>query len=544
MAIRKFTKASHPQKPGGLFRSRLLRFAPTWQANLLVFGCLIGIVLGLVYWQIRSYEGAFVTHVKDHGRLLANVIQRQANTAVLSKTAIEAIMQAFLGNTARFVDYLDTIEPFSPNELTAFASENGLAGILIRYPDNHIIQGPGNWVPDPAAMCRSKARALSFSPENALYYLSLPRAGGGCILVGFQSERIQTLRRKLSLQKLLKTLSAIPEIEYVRIDASTMASESADPPKVRFIGKPGNRIAEARMPLENGQLQVGLDADPYFKRSRQLWTQFFILGGVTAVIGLLLSWGLYRYQSAYVDQTRAFERQLAKEKEDAALGRATAAIAHELRNPLNAISMGLQRLEIEGARLNRQQGELLASLLAAVERSNGLIADLKQFTRPIKPDKQKLHPASLIASQLTLYEKQLQNAGITVNYTPAYTGTISGDPDLLAIVFENLIRNALEAQPGGGYLTIRLSRQTGFAVIRMENPGLAAAVQTIEQLIEPYVTTKTRGTGLGLAMVDRIVRAHGGALNLSSPREGIFRIQLMLSISGDTGRQAPEPTNE
>lgn len=531
-------------KPDAGFRSRMLRFAPTWQANLLVFGCLIGIFLGLVYWQVRSSERTFVAHVKNHGRLLASVIQAQANTAVLSKTTIEAIMQTFLGNTARFVDYLDAIEPFSPDELAALARENGLAGIRIRYPDDEFIQGPRGWAPDPAARCGSEPPGLSYAPENALYYLSLPRPEGGCVLVGFQSREIQSLRRKLSLQTLLETLSDMAEIKYVRIIESPAETDATAPPEVSFIDKSGSRVAEARMALESDQLVIGLDAAPYFKRSRQLWTQFFILGGITAVVGLLLSWGLYRYQSAYVSQTRAFERRLAREKEDAALGRATAAIAHELRNPLNAISMGLQRLNMETPGLSSRQSELIASLLASVRRSNGLIADLQQFARPIKPARQKMRPHALIASQLRLYEEQAQNSGIAVNYTPSFTGAVSADADLMAIVFENLIRNALEAQPGGGHLIIRLDREGDFAVIEMENPGLSETDQGIDQLIEPYVTSKTRGTGLGLSMVDRIIRAHGGTLELFSPQAGILRVRIMLSITGESSRQTSEPTND
>src|SRR6056297_1878675 len=129
-------ETAEPEKQG---LWRFLRFAPTWQANLLVFGCLIGVVLALVYWQIRSSEKTFVRHVRNHARLLASVIRLQANTAVMSKNAIEAVMQTFLGNTARFVDYLDTIAPFTPDELSAFAKESGLAGIAIAAADNQII---------------------------------------------------------------------------------------------------------------------------------------------------------------------------------------------------------------------------------------------------------------------------------------------------------------------------------------------------------------------------------------------------------------------
>jgi len=518
------------QKSSRQFRLRFLRFAATWQANLLVFGCLIGIVLALVYWQIRASEKTFVMHVREHARLLASVIKLQANTAVLQKNAIEAIMQTFLGNTARFVDYLDTIEPFTADELKAFANESGLSGIAIITADNRLVQGPQDWLSNNIRPQKTETGIIAYNPEQALYYLNLPRPEGGYILVGFQSDRIKSLRRELSLATLLKTLSAMPEIAYVRLAAPGGAENMESPPVINFTNDTGRNIAEARMPMEDAHLMIGLGADPYFNRVSQLWRRFFIIGAIMACLGFLLSWGLYRYQAAYVKQIRRFERKLAKEQEDAALGRATAAIAHELRNPLNAISMGLQRLNTEAAGLAPAQIQLITSLLASVNRSNKLIKDLKQFAGPITLDRQAIRPDAVISSQLTLYEAELKKSGITVDYHPAYTETVMADADLLAIAVENLLKNAIEAQPDGGYIKIDLYLEANSAVIAMANEGLEFNNETLQKMLDPYVTTKTNGSGLGLAMVDRIARAHEGILDLDSPRRGKIRIRLIIPV--------------
>jgi signal transduction histidine kinase len=522
-------KAEKVQKSGWW---RFLRFAPTWQADLLVFGCLIGIVLALVYWQVRSSEKTFVMHVRDHARLLASVIKLQANTAVMSKNSIEAIMQTFLGNTAMFVDYLDMISPFTQDELTAFANKSGLAGIAILKGENEIIQGPGTWLPVETA-AQSEPDMLTYKPGKALYYLNLSRPEGGRILVGFQSEKIKRLQRELSLDTLLKTLSAIPEIEYVRLAPADKDLPISGQPVINFTHNKERQIAEARMHLGDQNLLLGLDASFFFNRASRLWRQFFVIAGILALIGVGFSWGLYRYQRAYLKQIQSFERKLAKEQEDAALGRATASIAHELRNPLNAISMGLQRLRKEAPGLASAQDELIGSLLASVNRSNKLIKDLKQFAGPITPVRQPIQPAAVISSQLILYKDDFNKKDISIDYKPAFTGTVLADPDLFAIAFENLLKNAIEAQPYGGYIKIGLERKTEAAVVTMENAGLTFDNKEFSKMLTPYVTTKTQGSGLGLAMVERIARAHGGSLNLASPKPGCIRIWMVIPLKAN-----------
>lgn len=84
------------------------------------------------------------------------------------------------------------------------------------------------------------------------------------------------------------------------------------------------------------------------------------------------------------------------------------------------------------------------------------------------------------------------------------------DADLFAIAFENLLKNAVEAQPNGGHIKIRVDRETDAVVVAMENAGLTFDNGELQKILAPYVPGRTHGSGLGLAMVDRITRAHGG----------------------------------
>lgn len=110
-------------------------------------------------------------------------------------------------------------------------------------------------------------------------------------------------------------------------------------------------------------------------------------------------------KKADLARTRSFERLLAKEHEAAALGRATATIAHEVRNPLNAINMGLQRLTLESAVLDEDQRALIVAMEEAV-RAAAIISELQRFTRKLQPRLQPLDPAKLLQQMLLLYQQR------------------------------------------------------------------------------------------------------------------------------------------
>lgn len=510
---------------------------PSAALHLILFGVLIAAVCLYFFWQVNRARHTFQQHVTQSARIIAGAIERNARSAVLSQAVVEEIIGTFLGNMARFVDYLDAVEPFTQNELAAFATEAGLAGIRIQRSKAGFIEGPAGWLHLGADGGDAPA-GLRHLPEAALYYLDQNRQKkGGRIVVGIASDRIETLNRQIGLPYLLQTLTALPGIRYLRLDPLP-AAPAPDPGQGAVVDLHGpalERVAEARLALTDHLLVVGIDATLLAHTERQLWREFFLFSALLAAMAAGMSWLLQRIQHVHLAQVRGFERTLARQREDASLGRATAAIAHEVKNPLNAIAMGLQRLKIEADTLADDHRQLVEGMLAAVARADGIIGGLKRYARALKPEPVPVRPADLLARVLPLYEKRMRRGNIAIEVNDRFEGVVAADAALMEEVLENLIRNAIEAQPRGGRIVIETRRETGWAVLTMENDGSPYTAGDAERILEPYFTTKTRGSGLGLPIARRIVQAHGGRLEVDVPQPGRLRVTVRLPAE-DSGK--------
>ncbi|MBI9087331.1 MAG: HAMP domain-containing histidine kinase [Desulfobacterales bacterium] len=508
----------------------MLRLVPTWKGNLLIFGLLIFVVLAYFFWQARQAQETFLNHARLNSRLLAAAIERNARSAVMSQDVVEKIMQTFLGNSARFVDYLDAVEPFSAAELAAFSAEAGLAGIRIVSRDGSLTEGPPRWVPEVLISCKTPVQSLQHLVDDHLYVLTWKRTGDtGCIVVGIPAARIEKLQEQIGLPRLLASLSGLAGVHYVRLEANQQgAAGSIQGPDVRLIDAERRQVAETRLAMDRRILVVGLDAAPFYQRIRLLWREFFIFSAILAGFGILFSWLLYRFQNAHVAQVRSLDGKLARQREDAALGRAAASITHEIRNPLNAINMGLQRLAMEAPDLTDGQQGLIRSMLAAVQRTDGIVGDLKRFASSPVPRFETVSLADSAKNILALYRHQCEQRGIALRIEKTSDRLAAADTQMIDEVVENLIKNAVEAQPEGGEIEIVVGRDASGVFLSVENPGRLPDPDHPEGILEPYFTTKTRGTGLGLAIAGRIIRAHGGRIAVVVPAPDRLRITVHL----------------
>ncbi|MDY6854774.1 MAG: ATP-binding protein [Thermodesulfobacteriota bacterium] len=508
---------------------------PGWKSYALIFGLLILFILAYFYWQIRYAEKTFIHHVQEHTRILADVIMTNAKNTVLSRNTIKEIIETFLGNSARFIDYLDDIEPFSSKELAAYAAETGLTGIQIVNEKGTVVEGPVGWFP-LQHRCNTKHHSLSHLKNRGLYVLALVRSKGtGCIVVGLTSSRIERLQDQIGLPQFFHTLSSLPGIEYVRLESGkTQEMPTVSHPEVEIFAERTDKRAEARFGMGDSILVVGLDTKEFFMRENQLWNEFLIFGIVIVFIGIFSSWFLFRYQKTHLKEMRSFERRLAVEKKDAALGRASSTITHEIRNPLNAISMGLQRLQMEGDGLTKEHTELVTTLLKAVQRTNNIIEELGRYATPLTLHKEEVSLDRVVRNIIELYSQLCIETSIAVSYQRDYMGTVPADRLLLEEVVENLFKNAIEAQSGSGYIKIRLSKDDPYAVLSIENGGFCLSEREMGKIMEPYFTTKTRGTGLGLPIIRRIVDAHQGYLQATVPEDGTLCIDIYFLLDNDS----------
>jgi signal transduction histidine kinase len=249
-----------------------------------------------------------------------------------------------------------------------------------------------------------------------------------------------------------------------------------------------------------------------------------------------------------VDVTEAAhnESELRRKTALAAVGQAAAQVAHEIKNPLGSIRLGVAMLR------DMTSGEEAHSTIDLVERGiehlNKLTVDVTQYSRekPLARAHVELH--ALIDSSLELVEERLRERETPVekNYTDEpLAGEL--DADQLQQVFINLVANAADASPAGSPITIttglaegRLIKAGGngdgdgarvpFARVTVADRGAGMDERTRARLFEPFFTTKQRGTGLGLAIVKKIVEQHGGSIAVeSAPGEGTsFHVELPL----------------
>lgn len=521
------------------------RAVPAWVGGLAFSGVLILAVTAYFFWQARQLESTYREHAAEHARMLAVVIERNARNALSSRQSLEDLMTAFLGHLARFVDYLDTVEPFRSQELTEFALENGLVGIRVTHGAD-ITDGPPGWLPPDIA--EPPPARLARDSSGTLCLLRVQRAGGdGMILMGISAAPLDRLREHFSLERLARHLTGLAGVLDIRLipepersgDPAGAAGDDPASPQVTMVFRDGRNLAEVRLPTGDQWLLVTLDTHHFMVRSGHFRREFAVFVSGLLGMGVFFSWLFHHFQRRYLGRIREVERHMARQREDAALGRAAAAIAHEIRNPLNAIAIGLQRLELEAAGLSPEHRGLVTDMRAAVARTNAIVSHVRDYARPPVPDRKPTDVAALVDHLLGLYRPVIEAGNLTVRVRRDISGAVAADARLLTQALENLLKNAIEASPDGGVVEIRLFREEGAMILEMTNAGFDLPADEVGKILEPYFTTKTRGTGLGLAIAKRIMTAHGGEIRVRVPEPGAVAVGLILPL--DNGGRGKDP---
>jgi two-component system, NtrC family, sensor histidine kinase HydH len=502
---------------------------PTWRSNLAIFVTLSVLVVGYFFWQEYLALQQFREQAREYSKILAAVVERNISNMLASDNGLEDVIKRFLENSARFVGSLDETERFQESELSAFAGESGLAGVTIIHREGQIkVSGPAGWLPEDTGC----SIGLAFLPDQHLYVFSMENdvqpSGAGCIIVGLATGEIETLRQEVSVERLLQVLSRLHGIVSVRLEPAT-GDDDQQIPSVLLVKEDGRAVSRTIFPMGARRLIVALDAGHFSERQQQMRRQFGLFAVFLIVSGALSTWWLFRMQSLRVRQAREFERKLARQHEEAALGRASETITHEMRNPLNAIGMGLQRLQMEAPGLARDHQQLITSMREAVARSNAIISSLRQYTHSFELHRESLIVADLINQVITLYRSLCDDRSIRIELDLDRGLVVNGDRALLGQLLENVVKNGIEAQPGGGFLQISLQDSTDHCELTLVNAGCTLLTDEVEHIFEPYFTRKRKGTGLGLPISRRIVEAHSGQISCRVDHEnGLFYLFITL----------------
>ena len=222
----------------------------------------------------------------------------------------------------------------------------------------------------------------------------------------------------------------------------------------------------------------------------------------------------------------------------AALGELSARMAHEIRNPLAAMSGSVQMLAEQGS-IGGNDGRLLEIVLRESDRLNKLITDFLVYARPPSPHKVAIDLKMMIDDMclLLLSDSRFDTIEI-VNRVPSHV-QIRADYHQISQVVMNLLHNSTDAMPEGGSIVIEarfvLSGADGFrkspaVIVSVTDSGKGIDAEAAKHVFEPFWTSKTDGTGLGLAIIYRIIEAHGGSISVESPPTGGCCITFMLPV--------------
>ena len=242
---------------------------------------------------------------------------------------------------------------------------------------------------------------------------------------------------------------------------------------------------------------------------------------IDAQVGHHDSGGMVVVLSDVTEEKVSMEERIESER-IASIMRLSAGVAHELGNPLNSLTIHLQLIErkLKKLQLGAAAGTMAESLEVCqgeVKRLDGIITHFLEAVRPQPPEFNEIDLVELVDEVLRVQEAELGNRRLDVNVEVGQKiPLILGDRGQIKQVFFNLIKNAMEAMQPGGKLRVLARSDDEFVYMQFIDTGSGISEDELSRILQPYYTTKKEGHGLGMMIVQRIIRDHGAQLGIES----------------------------
>lgn len=330
---------------------------------------------------------------------------------------------------------------------------------------------------------------------------------------------------------------------FPKILAGAVASESR---KVNFDGKSlleivaplrlGGEIAGiVRLGLERGNTDQILAEN---RRNMFVFLAFFVM------IALLSMWLLYHNQNRHLAGVVEMTRQLEKAERLSSLGQLAAGVAHEIRNPLNAISMASQRLRREYMPVDEEKSKefiiMTGVIRDEIRRLNGIIEEFLTFSKSRRLDLHDCPVQEVLQKIVNLISEEAAAKGISLRTDWSDEPiVIPMDMDKLQQALLNFVKNAMESISGDGIVTLSArNTEKGRLSIRVSDTGCGMTTEEVERIFNPEYTTKEKGLGLGLTLAHEIIRGHGGEIRVLSRKGSGTTFEILLPAEGHNDKGA------
>ena len=384
-------------------------------------------------------------------------------------------------------------------------------------------------------------------PANLVWVAVARRTNPGAIIINVQADYLNRFRSEIGLNKMIKEIGSKPGIEYLTYEdpfnrIAAQKGESGPPPLTKPLytylniedsqssqltfSKTREEVLEIRHPFEFqgkriGLFRVGLSLSRLKETEQAMSSQAIWFGGLLIALGVLGIFFIFFYQYRHYYQHKIREEELQRADKLISIGKLAAGVAHEIRNPLNAISMAIQRLQHEflpDSEEDRKSFLQFSSVIREeIKRVDKIITNFLNFAKQCKPVKTTVSLNQLINDLVLVLsaEAEKNQVAIETSYDKKEVA-VWCDPDQIKQCLINIIRNAIQAMPNGGKIMIDLQFSQNEAMIRIKDTGPGLSESQKEKIFEFYYSDKEGGIGLGLPISQKIMEDHCGRIEVDS----------------------------
>ncbi|MBU2511616.1 ATP-binding protein [bacterium] len=273
-------------------------------------------------------------------------------------------------------------------------------------------------------------------------------------------------------------------------------------------------------PNNRGILKVGYPITRIDKIYENAFKNAVINSSVVMFLAIIAAFIAVKLNRRNLEKIEFMEKRIRENEKLASLANLTAGVAHEVRNPLNSVSITIQRLQLEFKPQDdndiEEYNTLTELMKREVDRISLIISDFLDFAKPFEPKKTEFNIAEFIKKGIAIIRAEGDSRGVNIITNLSATNqSFFGDYEKLTQVLINLIRNALEASERYDTITIdsMVNEDSGW-VLQIKDNGAGISKENLNHIFDIYFTTKKNGTGLGLYICQKIIKAHDGSIEL------------------------------
>lgn len=556
-------------------------------AVALVCAIFIGLILTMGVMDLRRSEQTLEGFMENQGLRIIGVVERLAmeNLKTMIQASQKAGGSAFRPLTeqvlspqvfftqkvvemAREIDNQWKTAHLSASYIRQYAQEKNLWLVAVLNASGEVIFASRSFSDEPGSGKKSAVKGSGdlltrLGRLKKVGFIALQRPdGSGTIVIALDQDSAHYWGTRVSVEKAIEKLGEGQGqgLVYLTVrDKKGLPLGNTGKAPEKLVEKPlvenilggiqrierrnvlndGRNILEIIAPLRlddqiAGIIRLGLErgnTDQILNENRR---NIFVFLALIVLITLLSMWLLYHDQNRHLAGIVEMERQLEKAERLSSLGQLAAGVAHEIRNPLNAISMASQRLKREFMPADQRkihEFQIIAGVIRdEIRRLDGIIEEFLTFSKSRKLELRDCPVQEVLQKIVNLLSADAETKGIAIRTDwQARPVVIPMDMDKLQQAFLNFVKNAMESISGEGVITLAIrNKDKGRVSIRITDTGCGMTTEQVERIFNPEYTTKEKGLGLGLPLAHEIIRGHGGEIRVLSRKGEGTTFEILL----------------